>query len=66
MKEFEKWDKKEYPLPPTIERGPIGRDALKQRKHAWKAALRWALDKIKYSPSDISLIALVEEELSDE
>ncbi len=41
MEQFEKWDKQEYPLPPTTERGPIGRDALKQRKHTWRAALEW-------------------------
>ena len=43
MEQFRKWDKKEYPYPPTYERGPVGREALKQRKVTWKAALGWAL-----------------------
>lgn len=42
MEEFKKWDREKYPLPPTTERGPVGRDALKQRECAWKAALKWA------------------------
>lgn len=38
---FKKWDAKNYPLPATIERGPVGRDMLKQREHGWRAALQW-------------------------
>ena len=39
MAEFEKWYNKQYPLPSTIERGPIGRDAKEQARSAWKAAI---------------------------
>lgn len=39
MDEFEKWYNEQYPLPPTIERGPIGRDAKEQARSAWKAAI---------------------------
>ena len=46
MEEFDKWDMQEYPLPPTIERGPIGRDCLEQRKKAWQAALEWTLTQV--------------------
>ena len=49
MKEFEKWDKKEYSLPHIIERGPVGRDALRQRKHAWRTALELVLEWLDYS-----------------
>ena len=45
MKEFKAWDEKNYPLPPTIERGPIGRDALKQRETTWRAALEWTISQ---------------------
>lgn len=64
MVEFEKWDKEEYPLPCTIERGPIGRDALKQRKHAWKAALKWVLNHPDLI--DHYMLDYVKEELSGE
>lgn len=46
MQAFEDWDKREYPLPPCYERGPVGRDILEQRKHVWRAALEW----VKKSP----------------
>ena len=39
MAEFEKWYNGQYPLPPTIERGPVGRDAKEQARSAWKAAI---------------------------
>ena len=43
MEAFEKWNKKEYPLPLYYEQGPIGRAMLAQRKHAWRATLEWVL-----------------------
>lgn len=48
MRQFDRWDMQEYPLPPTIERGPIGRDCLEQRKKAWRAALEWILGEANY------------------
>lgn len=66
MEEFEKWDEKEYSLPPTIERGPIGRYGLNQRKHTWRAALEWVLKMMRdnsYGPGDISSDII--EELGD-
>ena len=39
--EFEKQFNKNYPLPPTIERGPIGRDFKKGCKKMWIEALEW-------------------------
>ena len=42
MKAFEVWYEKEFPLPPTIERGPIGRDRKDGCKQAWKAALEYS------------------------
>lgn len=38
--EFEEWFAKEYPLPPTIERGPIGRDFKDGCRKAWEACLK--------------------------
>ena len=35
MDEFEKWYSEKYPLPSTIERGPIGRGAKEQARAAW-------------------------------
>lgn len=54
MKAFENWDQKEYPLPPCYERGPVGREALKQRKHTWRAALEWALTQAGWQIEDIT------------
>ena len=65
MEQFEIWDRKEYPLPSTTERGPIGRDALKQRKHVWRAALREVLDQIEICNSDGSIIVWIKQELGD-
>jgi len=71
MKAFEEWDAKEYPLSPTIERGPIGRDCLRQRKHAWKAALEWVLQNgqlldLHYGISgNLSTLEIIEQELED-
>ena len=45
MKEFEKWFEKTYPLPPTMERGPIGRDMKCACKAAYREALEWAITK---------------------
>ena len=50
MKEFEKWNQENYPLPAQIERGPIGRDCLQQRRNAWKAALEWIWKIYQVSP----------------
>ncbi|KKK65533.1 hypothetical protein LCGC14_2973170 [marine sediment metagenome] len=38
--EFEKWYNKKYPLPPTIERGPMSCAAKNQALSAWKEAMR--------------------------
>jgi len=53
MRAFEEWYEKEFPLPPTIERGPIGRDRKDGCKQSWKAALKWVLQR---SNSDEDLI----------
>ena len=37
--EFEEWFTKEYPLPPTVERGPIGRDFRNGCKKAWNKSI---------------------------
>jgi hypothetical protein len=66
MKAFEAWDAKEYPLPPIIERGPVGRDMLTQRKYAWREALKWFYTKLDYSQEHEQLKALIEEELDDD
>lgn len=42
MSEFEKWYDKTYPLPPTIERGPIGRDTKEVARSAWEASRQLA------------------------
>ena len=42
--EFEEWFNEEYPLPPIVERGTVGRDFKKGCKKAYKAGLeqhRW-------------------------
>ena len=46
MKEFEKRFNKEYPLSPTIERGPIGRDFKNGCEKMWRAALEEALKQL--------------------
>ena len=38
MEAFEKYFNENYPLPTTIERGPIGRDFKKGCEQSWKAA----------------------------
>ena len=43
MKEFGKYFNEKYSLPPTIERGPVGRDFKRGCGEAWKAALEWCL-----------------------
>lgn len=63
MKGFDKWDMREYPLPPTIERGPIGRDCLRQRKHAWRAALKWVYNGLDYSEEHREIKDKIEQEL---
>lgn len=71
MKVFNEWDKKEYPLPAFYERGPVGREALAERKAAWRAALEWALArKFPYNPryGDNTMIILsesIERELNE-
>ena len=68
MKAFEKWDKKEYPLPPCYERGPIGRAMLAQRKHTWRAALKWTVKTSKEldeQDAPISMQEVIEQELED-
>ena len=65
MKAFEVWYEKEFPLPPTIERGPIGRDRKDGCKQSWKAALKWAREKAEnYTPEDVC--CFIDEELEDE
>ena len=51
MKTFEECYEKEFPLPPTIERGPIGRDRKDGCKQSWRAALEWALSTGIYLPA---------------
>jgi len=68
MEQFEKWFEETYPLPPTIERGPIGRDLKSGCRGAWKAALEWALTNkkpIKYHAYKFDYIKtdVVEEEV---
>ena len=63
MKNFNEWDKKEYPLPPCYERGSVGRETLKQRKRAWKAALEW-LKSTQLRP-EIAPWTTIEEELNE-
>lgn len=54
MEAFEEWYSKEFPLPPTIERGPVGRDHKRGCKDAWKTALKWVRIKLEnYTPEDI-------------
>jgi len=66
MRAFKKWDAVEYPLPPTTERGPVNRDMLSQRKHAWRAALSW-LEKIIDSCMTVDVIQdVIEKELREE
>jgi hypothetical protein len=73
MKAFATWDKKEYPLPPCYERGPLGRAALKERKAAWRAALEWALrqkvsrciDDDMNPPDEIIFADDIEDELGE-
>lgn len=64
MKEFEIWNKKEYPLPACYERGPIRRHTLAQRKAAWRGALEWV--KTKRTAFDVILSECIEEELGGE
>lgn len=47
MKEFEKQFNKKYPLPPTIERGPIGKDFKKGCGEMWKGALEFVQNLYK-------------------
>lgn len=44
MKQFEKWFEETYPLPPTIERGPIGRELKVACKATYRAALECVQD----------------------
>lgn len=65
MKQFEKWFNKAYPLPPTIEREPVGRYFKAGCNEAWKAALRM----IKYEGviSDYELASkVIKDELQDD
>ena len=43
MKQFEAWFEETYPLPRTMERGPIGRDLKAGCKAAYREALEWVL-----------------------
>ena len=65
MKAFKKWDTKNYPLPATIERGPVGRDMLKQREHGWKAALEWALETARELGHQDDIGGTIERELEE-
>ena len=64
MKAFEKWDREEYPLPPCYERGPVGREARRQRKHAFRAALEWV--KKYHVDLEMGDWTIIEKELEDE
>lgn len=70
MKNFEKWFEETYPLPRTMERGPIGRDMKVACKAAYREALEWIEHIVVYEsdgPSNPkSLIQCIEEELEDE
>lgn len=64
MSEFDKWDKKNYSLPPTIERGPVGRDCFKQRKATWVAALKCMRNMLIKTPDD-KIYEKIEQEISE-
>ena len=51
MEAFERWDRKEYPHPACYERGPVGRDMLKQRRRTWRATLECVLDQCHHHQS---------------
>ena len=55
MKEFEKRFNKNYPLPPTTERGPVGRDFKSGCENMWRAALEWVLSW-ETDPESIEII----------
>ena len=64
MKEFENAFNKKYPLPATIEQGPVGRDFKEGCKAMWREALLWFWKTAEHlSPSDYELL---EKELEDE
>jgi len=44
MEQFEKWFEETYPLPRTMERGPISRDMKAACKAAYRTALEWVLN----------------------
>lgn len=52
MKEFEKQFNKNYSLPPTIERGPVGRDFKNGCEKMWRVALEWALEQNTWIGND--------------
>ena len=65
MKEFEKYFNEKYPLPPTIERGPVGRDFKRGCGEAWKAALEWVVNECVL-PNGMISHTLISKELNDE
>ena len=66
MKEFEKQFNKSFPLPSTIERGPIGRDFKNGCKKMWRAALEQVLEWLDYSAEHKEIADKIHEELEDE
>lgn len=53
MNNFHKWFSRTFPLPPTVERGPVGRELLSGCRASWEAALEWVLkNRLPYYDSE--------------
>ena len=54
MEQFEKWFEETYPLPRTIERGPIGRDMKVACRAVYQHALEWVLIAEWNTPDELT------------